>query len=94
MDINKIKKPIYTDDRSDSHLDRPHLIQRAQIPDNYLEQIFSMPINGYHFDYLDQGYPKEAAYKFSKQDVQKAQELYEQNNPTHKSYQQGGTLAS
>lgn len=44
MDINKIKKPIYTDDRSDSHLDRPHLIQRAyidQIPDNYLEQIFS-----------------------------------------------------
>ena len=78
MDINKIKKPIYTDDRSDSHLDRPHLIQRAYIPDNY----------------LDQGYPKEAAYKFSKQDEQKAQELYEQNNPTHKSYQQGGTLAS
>ena len=38
-------------------------------------------------DYLDQGYPKEAAYKFSKQDEQKAQELYEQNNPTHKSYQ-------
>ena len=32
MDINKIKKPIYTDDRSDSHLDRPHLIQRAYIP--------------------------------------------------------------
>ena len=46
-----------------------------------------------YFDYLDQGYPKEAAYKFSKQDEQKAQELYEQNNPTHKSYQQGGTLA-
>ena len=32
MDINKIKKPIYTDDRSDSHLDRPHLIQRAYMP--------------------------------------------------------------
>lgn len=31
MDINKIKKPIYTDDRSDSHLDRPHLIQRDYI---------------------------------------------------------------
>lgn len=34
MDINKIKKPIYTDDRSDSHLDRPHLIQRAIINQN------------------------------------------------------------
>lgn len=42
-----------------------------------------------YFDYLDQGYPKEAAYKFSKQD--EAQELYEQNNPTHKSYQQAYT---
>ena len=47
-----------------------------------------------YFDYLDQGYPEEAAGKFSQQDEQKAQELYEQNNPTHKSYQQGGTLAS
>lgn len=63
MDINKIKKPIYTDDRSDSHLDRPHLIQRAYIPDNYLEQIFSMPINGYHFDYI-QGTQKFNAQNF------------------------------
>ena len=38
MDINKIKKPIYTDDRSDSHLDRPHLIQRAIINQNNKNQ--------------------------------------------------------
>ena len=29
MDINKIKKPIYTDDRSDSHLDRPPEAKKA-----------------------------------------------------------------
>ena len=60
---NPKKLFIQTDDRSDSHLDRPHLIQRAYILDNYLEQIFSMPINGYHFDYI-QGTQKFNAQNF------------------------------